>query len=533
MKRTTCLIPIVCAVLTLSAQPDTTVFDYHTVKHLDPWLTSRNAAALTRFSSPNMAQAQATLSHEQGGLADYYQPPRALLSDLRVEAYQRTGKNTVVFGQMSYTHASAHDVSGSVFTNPTRQPFDLVEDSLTNQGKAATDTYHLTGAVGTHLASSIAIGASLDYTSANMAKYKDLRHKNMLMNLQAQASVYIPLGQLASLGASYLYHRNTESLVFSTYGKVDKVYKTLVAYAAFMGYAEQFGTNGYTNKSHEMPLVDDRDGLALQLDLHPWQPLSLYQQFTFFNRRGYYGNKSPYTITYARHHSHIYQYEASLQYHTTSTCHRLDLTLEAENLENKAAVYRELVNETGASYYEYYAPSKTANKLWVEGHAAYTLSLGQWATLPSWQFTAAYDWQHTKQTAYLYPYYRRQKLNQNHFSLTATHNRLLRRGVLTMSVTAGFINGNGQPYTDLTFTAPSDKQTAPDTMDAFLWRQYQWLTSPQRLLSAKCQYAFPLPHTSLMLHAGASASHRKANRTCPFSDGSDRTTLAIFLGCTF
>ena len=93
--------------------------------------------------------------------------------------------------------------------------------------------------------------------------------------------------------------------------------------------------------------------------------------------------------------------------------------------------------------------------------------------------------------------------------------------------------GSGEPYTDLTFTEPSSKQSAPATMDAWLWREYQYLVAPQYSVGGSIGYAFIFPQTKMKTHVRLSASHRKANQTFEYSNGKDCTSLALAVGCTF
>ena len=68
------------------------------------------------------------------------------------------------------------------------------------------------------------------------------------MDLVLTAGIYAPLADWLAMGADYAYHRNTESLDFGTYGKSEKIYKSLVSYGVMMGRVEQFGNEGYTDK---------------------------------------------------------------------------------------------------------------------------------------------------------------------------------------------------------------------------------------------------------------------------------------------
>ena len=534
--------------------------DYRFVKRTDAWLTCQNAAGLTRFSHPSISEAELSLTKSKGGLVDWYQSPDFLQASATVESFTRLSQRAVVFGAMTYDNFSGHDMAGSAFIidhspltighspltphlSPltTHLPLDIVEDSLVNTGTKHRDTYQLTGAVGVDVWRHLAAGLRLDYTAANYAKYKDLRHKSKLMDMTFTAglnSQFSILNSQFTVGANYLYRRTTESLTFSLYGRQDKVYKSLIDYGTFMGRVEQFGGSGYTDKGQEMPLVDDYNGIGLQLSFSPFHlstfsPFHLFTSLTYARRKGYYGRKSPYTITYTNHHADLLTSHSMLTWTGRHSMLSAELTLGSENLENEANTYRELKNESGAYYYEYYDPVKTANKLWRNGQVALTADLDIQGTLSTWTFTAALDWQNRRQTSYLYPYYRRQHLYSTEASASATRRLLTSKGVWTLTLNASYQKGSGDPYTDLTFAEPSDKQASPATMDAWLWREYQYLVAPQYGVGGSIEYAFIFPLTQLKTHVRLSASHRKANQTYEYSNGKDCTSLTLAAGCTF
>ena len=236
MRSTIASILLLATVLSVQAQDSLLLRDYSFVKRSDPWLTSANTSALTRFASTNIAEAELSLTRAKGGQVDYNDSPSVLQADAGVESFFRLSSRAVVFGGISYNNYSGDDMTGSAFLNSIslatpsslvpyaaqsaqpHLPFDIVEDSLTNPGRKHRDVYHLSGGFGIDVLRGLSLGARLDYTAANYAKYKDLRHKNKLMDLQLAAGLYWPFAQWGSIGANYLYQRTTESLDFSTYG---------------------------------------------------------------------------------------------------------------------------------------------------------------------------------------------------------------------------------------------------------------------------------------------------------------------------
>ncbi|MBO7110240.1 MAG: hypothetical protein J6V97_09135 [Prevotella sp.] len=529
---------------------------YDAIKRSDAWLTSLNAAALTRYSASNAAQAELSLTKAKGGFTDFSDSPDVLQGDAAVEAFYRLSSRTVFYGAMSYDNFSGKDMAGSTFISDFRPhtsdlilqtsyfrhlPFDIIEDSLNNTGTKHRDTYHLTGGFGYSVSNGFSVGARLDYTAANYAKYKDLRHKNKLMDMTFSASVFTPIGRLVQIGATYIYRRTTESVLFSTYGKGGRNFVSFINYGPYIGQTEQFGSTGFTDKSREMPLVDDYNGACLQFSIGHSPALQFYNAMTYAHRRGYYGRRSPYTITFTRHKSHVYKYDARLSHQSEKARFFLNFSLSAENLENLLPSRLELKNEAGATYYEYFTPVKSANRLWVDGQASLRADVSQLSsealTTPGsmsvWSFEGGLRWAHHKQTAYLFPYYRRQHYTGYEPFISLTRNIATQKGVWTAQAGASFRHGDGTPADDGTFIEPSDKQMPPPTMDTYFWRDYQWMNAAQYEVGASGQYAFIMPSTSMKTYVRIALSHRKCNERNEYMAGPDRTTATLTLGCEF
>ena len=506
--------------------------DFSYVMQSDPWLMGNNPSALIRFGSSTLSEATVSMTVGNGGFVNYDQSPHILTFGASAESVYRLSPRTVVYGHMSYQNESSSNMAGSAFLNTYHLPFDIVEDSLTNEGDEHRDTYHLKGGVGVDIWHGWSVGASFDFTAANLAKYKDLRHQNKAMDLTFSAGFYLPLGHV-SLGANYLYRRSTENIRFKVYGQSDKVYKSLIAYANFMGQVEQFTTNGYTGSNNEQPLFSARHGACVQLDWRITPQWQWYHSMMAQYRSGYYGRESAYTITYMRHHSHIYTYQSRLSYRLPTSLHRMDVSISAERLENNQNAYLETLNEQGASQYEYFGAVKTGDKLWVDTHIGYTGDMGIDYELPRWTVATGVNIGHRKQTGYRYPYYRRQRLNQVQGYIDACRRIRLRQGILQAGLQFAYQKGSGDVYEDLTFAEPSAQQTAPPSMDAYLYRDYEYYTAPQVKVGAALKYSFIFPQTRMKTYVEGKCTYLKAYNTDAYLKGDAYTTVMLIVGVDF
>jgi len=520
--------------------------DFSFVKAVNPWLTSDNAAGLTRFNQRNFATAEVNYEFLKGGLVNYDQSPRVISLGADAEAFHRLGRRFALYGKISYNSYSGHAMAGSAFIDTERLPFNLVEDSLTNLGKKYKDTYHLIGGVGVDVWKGLSIGAKLDYTAANMAKYKDLRHKTKLMNMVFTLGATYRTG-IFTLGADYFYRRNTQTITFSTYGKTEKDYYTLVDYGIFTGRPEYFGLDGFTDKSREMPLLNDYQGGGVQLGIAITPRLYFYNAFRAAHRDGYYGRKSPYTITFTNHTGDTYRYDANLSLRLPASRHVLRFTLDAEDMENYMTTRQNLTNDLGATYYEYFTPVKSANKLWVNTNVDYTAWFGPNLNT---SVTAGVNLMHRKQTVYYYPYYRRQNIRSNEYYLQGQYNHFLRKGFLTFLVRGSYAYGQGEPYEQELYEAAPQMSTTvtPPEMTDYLYREYQYLTANQYAVKGSVTYTFPFlkRQPDLLLYVRGDVDHRKANglpQNVTDADGNltigncltgrDRLQLRLAVGCHF
>ena len=543
LKKVTYLTLLLSVASVGCAQDSLLLRNYEFVKHNDAWLTSNNGAGLTHFNHQNIAEAEVSLSYGTGGLTTFGGASHVLQADASVESFYRISQRTVVFGAISYDNWTGRNMTGSVFMKD-RLPFDIVEQTEENSSKKHRDTYQLSGGVGVDLYKGYSIGARIDYKAANYAKYKDLRHSNKLMNLQLSVGASAPVLDWLTVGGNYLYHRQTESVTYHTFGKTDRVYLSLIDYGAFMGRTEQYGSTGFTDNGREMPLVEDQNGGSMQLELRPFQhtegrlkTLTVYGEITLTHGTGYYGRKSPYTITYTNHQRDILTLSGRVSLAASTSKQFLDISYSNEKLKNFAENYREMKNEVGSYYYQYSDPTETGDKHWQNINIDYTLHLGIRGEQPAWTIKAGYRWQKRNIDAYLYPYYRRQLLNTHEVAASIRHAIVTQRGVWSAMLSGAFQKGTGEVFTDGTFSTPSAKQNAPDTMNAFLWQDYHLLTSPQFSIGVELRYNFHFPGTRLLTHIRGNLQYRQANSLtndlCPTDLGNTYTTTTLALGCTF
>lgn len=391
--------------------------DFQLTQQRNPWLTSGNAAALTTYSDSTIAHATLYYTHDDGRrqrLSNGFDQTfpngfgQTLLNGKRqerygadVQSFYRLSPHIVTYGRAAYQNTSVTEATGSMLF-PTSQlmPFDLVEDDDSNAGDKRMERFNIDGAIGVQLTRHMALGAQLNYTTGTYAKHRDLRHSNTLMDLDARLNAFIQLPHNSGVGLGVLYHRSTETMLFKTYGTTDRIYTTLIDYANGWGERETFGTEGFTDSKNELPLLSEYVGVTAQGAYN-----RLFATATYAHRTGYYGRKSQYSASHARHHGD--GFALHLRYDVARQAQRLlwiDARMTTERLTTERENYRRTTatNGTAASYYEYFEPTKMADKAQTDGSLNVNAYWKPATDIFLWHMAGGIGYWVRRQTAYVF-----------------------------------------------------------------------------------------------------------------------------------
>ena len=366
------------------------------------WLTSGNAASLTDMKTRSISKAELYYNYSAGKLKSEFQGDKNNIFGAEVKSYSRLTSNLVAMGKISYANNSFSSSAGSMLL-PTVElmPFDIVELTDENSGNKRYEQFKVVGAVGWNFYKGLSIGASANFIAGSYAKFKDLRHTNSLMNLEVRPGIFYSFGLQSGFGATFVYHRRTETISFETFGTTDKTFHTLVDYANGFGHVETYGGEGFTDDSNEMPLVSEYLGFALQGGYK-----SIFADLTWQHRSGYYGKKSQYTACQSLNHGDFFN--CCLRYVLPQgrvyLC-MFDFSLTSQLLSSYRTNYRKETSNANPSvtYYEYYANTKMSDKASNIVHIDFT---GYWkpaGEIYLWHARGGVSYHCLKQTAYLFP----------------------------------------------------------------------------------------------------------------------------------
>lgn len=231
----------------------------------NPWLSGSNAAGLREVRTTDISYAELYGGIESGGLRRTWESP----SPWEAGAEARTVKHLERFsmkGGFSFGQMSGSEMCGSMSIRPGYFPLDVLEFT---PGHKTRQTYAFDGGVSVDLSGGWRIGASMDFTSANYAKRKDLRHTDYLLDMTVTPGITytVPSGSL-TLGINYIYRKTSESVVAEQVGTGGSSYYAFLDKGLMYGKYEVWSGSGvHLDEAgvQGFPMQEQFHGVGLQI----------------------------------------------------------------------------------------------------------------------------------------------------------------------------------------------------------------------------------------------------------------------------
>lgn len=507
--------------------------DFTYVRQSQAWLSSYNAAGLKYLPVDNISIAEIYFNKNNGKYINYYESDNSYKFGAQVESFYRFSPSIVFYGKISYDNFKGKNMGGSAFINPYYNSFDIVEYADSTRGKKNMETYNIVGAISADLYKGLTLGGKIDYTTANYAKVKDLRHINKLLDMHFTVGLSYKINSLLEIGANYYYRRSVEGIEFDTYGNTDRKYESLISYGSFYGKSEMVSDNGFVKKGEERPMFNEFNGASFQLNLSLNSQISLFNEITYKSRSGYYGKRASSSVVYSEHDSNIMEYSGVLSYTEGNNQHSLIVKADKEKLENYETVYKsETKPENNTTVIVYYDPLKVAEKDLLNVKVEYTGNLGVEDYNPLWILAGGVAYHERKQTISLYPYYRKQTIKQTAFNLSAQRNFIKGRDMYSVSVGTSYRSGSGTAKKDGFYATPSESQTPPQNIDRYLYREYEYLTSKAVKANIGFRYSRLFDDLGIKGYASINYSLTKAS-DIEYLNGNNFNEINLVIGCAF
>lgn len=506
--------------------------DFEQVKNSSAWLYSKNAAGLQTLPDVRMSVIEGYADKGYGEFVNYGKSDNSLTLGASAESYYRLNPKVVFYGLLDYSSFVGKNMAGSYLIDPDDAPFNIVEYTDDNRGEKNMEHYHLTGAVSVELSDKFILGGKLDYTTANYAKMKDLRHKSELMDLEAGIGMLFKMNSKVELGADAVYRRRVEGVFIDMYGKTDKTYNSLIDYGAFWGRKEQFGENGYTSDGEEKPLTDTYYGGSVQINWQISNKWELFNEVSARVRDGYYGKKSPSTVVFSNHSGMEVSYMGRLSMRQERTQHFFMFNTRYRHVDNKENIYRYDNEGGGLNNVNYYGELDTSDKRHYEAEAAYT---GYWnmnGENPVWITKGSFGYFHRDITASMYPYYRKQQLHWYRVNMSLERMIYRKKETYTLHIGVSGRKGGGEPYKDNIYATTSSNQTTPQSMPLYLMQEYEYLTKTSVKGDIGVKYARKITDSGIKAHILFSYGYTKAFDTT-YLQGNNLHECRLAIGCIF
>ncbi|MBR5567361.1 MAG: hypothetical protein IKW27_01330 [Bacteroidales bacterium] len=235
---------------------------YERVLRNNLWNESENVTGV-RQDTVSSSYAEAFAGYEGGGFRDSWEAPQGWSAGAETASIRHFERMTLK-GSFSFTQTEGYDMCGSMSIRPGFYPVDVMEFT---PGRKTLQTYAFDGGIAYDLDAHWRIGAMMDFESANIAKRKDLRHSNWLLDMTVSPGFLYHNGDFA-VGANYIFRKTGETI------EAEQVGNSGQSYYAFLDKGMMYGVyNIWTGSGLQLqeagvkgfPIKDFSNGGAVQL----------------------------------------------------------------------------------------------------------------------------------------------------------------------------------------------------------------------------------------------------------------------------
>ncbi len=368
-------------------------FDY--VERHNPWNRSLNAAGIRRDTVSN-SYADIHFIKENGGLMDYSSSKNSWTIGARTASIRHFNRLSFA-GSFSYDYFDGEEMCGSMFVHPGYYPIDIFEFT---PGRKIRENYAFSGAVSAVMSENWDLGARINFEAANLAKRKDLRHRNTRLDLEVMPGFLFHKGAW-SAGAAYIYRKNNERVYAKEIGTSAESYDAFFDKGLSFGVLERWDGNGtHLDETGSgisgFPIDEQSHGAGIQL-----QYKNLFGEVRLAHRTGETGEKGVFWHDYE-----ATDFGANLSWQIKPD-HALRLNYTWTKLDNNENIFtREIIDGITTTIYYGQIPifSSRESNLELEYELHKT---------DRWNMRADFGWRRTDRQSTLYfPYVKEQQMDE-------------------------------------------------------------------------------------------------------------------------
>lgn len=212
MKRIVLILIWLVAFTSASAQKNNYTFER--LEWINPWLTTSNSSGLglnESFLSGTSAITQGAIQGDYsfGSLQNVYDPEASFGGNFDIGSYLKLGKSYLK-GSFGYGYNHSQNSRFRGWIDPYQSPF-MVADSI--PGSVSLEQYIMGVKFSRPIGKSVFLGLGADYNVGIMAKHRDLRNKNTLMDFAITPS-FMFHSRNFNLGFDFTYNRKNETVEY-------------------------------------------------------------------------------------------------------------------------------------------------------------------------------------------------------------------------------------------------------------------------------------------------------------------------------
>lgn len=469
------------------------------------WNASQNITGV-RQQMWSSSYAEVLGEYETGGFRDSWQASKGWSTGATTASIRHL-ENMTLKGSFSFKQTEGYDMCGSMFIYPGYYPVDVLEFT---PGRKTLQTYAFDGGISYDLTKSWRIGAMMDFESANMAKRKDLRHSNWLLDMKVAPGAMYHNGDWA-IGANYIYIRSTESVEAEQIGVSESSYYAFLDKGLMYGvYNIWTGSGLHLNESgvKGLPVMEQSNGLAVQM-----QYKGFFAEAEYLHSKGKIGEKEYIWFVFPGNSTNL---RLAHKHYGGSAWHyaRLDFGWSGRTMDESVL---EKVTEGGVSTVINHGQNKI-------------LAQSEWRLKPSYEYVAnqfellakAEIGVKQEASSQMYPYLNWQRLMNYGADVQVKY----RWSCFKLTAEIGYAAGNVVEESLIT-----DEQTGVQTAPFRLQEYYDWQTEYSTAARVKVGLALRWnAWKGMYLQADARLTHAFALKHIP---APDRMTTSLRLGYNF
>lgn len=204
---------------------------YEEVFRDNVWNSTGNITGI-RQDTVSRSYAELSGSYAGGGFRDSWEAEEGWSAGASTASIRHLERISFA-GSFSFTQTEGYGMCGSMFIKPGYYPVDVLEFT---PGRKTLQTYGFDGGLSYDVADHWRIGAAMDFESANMAKRKDLRHTNWMLDMTVAPGFMFHSGDFAA-GAAAIFRKTSESV------DAEQVGTTESSYYAFLDKGLMYGVH--------------------------------------------------------------------------------------------------------------------------------------------------------------------------------------------------------------------------------------------------------------------------------------------------